>query len=34
METDISALQMLPEDAPEVGRWPCTVSAFDDEDEE
>lgn len=34
METDIRALQTLPEDEPEVGLWPCTVSGFDPEDDE
>jgi hypothetical protein len=34
MQTDISALQILPEAEPEANEWPCTVSRLDDDDDE
>ena len=32
METDVAALQTLPEADPEIGPWPCTVSALESDD--
>jgi hypothetical protein len=34
METDIGALQTLPEAEPEIGLWPCTVSGLGADDDE
>lgn len=32
METDISALQILPDAELEADEWPCTVSGMDDDE--
>jgi hypothetical protein len=34
MQTDISALQILPEAEHEADEWPCTISGTDADDEE
>lgn len=34
METDIGALQTLPEAEPEAEQWPCTVSNLDADDDD
>jgi hypothetical protein len=34
IETDIGALQMLPQAEPEATEWPCTVSHLDDDDDD
>lgn len=33
METDISALQILPETTTDADEWPCTVSDLNDDDD-
>jgi hypothetical protein len=34
MDIDIRDLQMLPEDEPEIGMWPCPWTTGSDDDEE